>query len=104
MSFHPTNVVSRRALQTLSGLGWKPCCKALLALVASASLAAWAQPRTTPSPDQIVLPASVHAQGNQAASLREVEREWRKNRNDLPASLAYARAVFMLGLTEGDLR
>ncbi|MDO9436933.1 tetratricopeptide repeat protein [Hydrogenophaga sp.] len=69
-----------------------------------ASIAAWAQPRTTPAPDQIVLPASVHAQGNAASSLRDVEREWRKNRNDLPAALAYARAVFLLGLTEGDLR
>ena len=57
-----------------------------------------------PPPDQIVLPASVHTQGNQVDSLREVEREWRKNRNDLPAALRYARAVFLLGLTEGDLR
>lgn len=58
----------------------------------------------TPSPDRIVLPSSVHAASNQAASLRDVEREWRKNRNHLPAALAYARAVFVLGLTEGDLR
>lgn len=36
--------------------------------------------------------------------MRDVEREWRKNRNDLPAALGYARAVFLLGLTEGDLR
>ena len=57
-----------------------------------------------PAPGQIVLPASVHAQNNQASSLREVEREWRKNRNDMPAALNYARAVFLLGLTEGDLR
>ncbi len=65
---------------------------------------AWAQPRLTPAPDQIVLPAAVHAQRNQAVSLRDVEREWRKDRNNLPAALAYARAVFLLGLTEGDLR
>jgi tetratricopeptide (TPR) repeat protein len=67
-------------------------------------MGASAQERFTPQAEQIVLPASVHAQGNQADALREVERAWRQNRNNLDASLRYARAVFLLGLTEGDLR
>ena len=104
MQIHLTNVVPMDAHQVLIGFRWKPCCKALLTLVIGVSLSAWAQPRLTPKSDQIVLPASVHAQNNQASSLREVEREWRKNRNHLPAALSYARAVFLLGLTEGDLR
>lgn len=104
MAIDLTDVVPMSAHQVLIGFRWKPCCKGLLTLVMGVSLSAWAQPRLTPAPDQIVLPASVHAQNNQAGSLREVEREWRKNRNDLPASLNYARAVFLLGLTEGDLR
>lgn len=104
MTIHLTDVVPMSAHQVLIGFRWKPYCKGLLTLVMGVSLSAWAQPRLTPAPDQIVLPASVHAQNNQAGSLREVEREWRKNRNDLPAALNYARAVFLLGLTEGDLR
>jgi tetratricopeptide (TPR) repeat protein len=75
-----------------------------MALVFGASMSAWAQPRMTPPNDQIVLPNAVHARGPQEASLRDVERDWRKNRNDLPAALRYARAVFLLGLTQGDLR
>lgn len=104
MSPHLTNLVPMSAHRVLIGFRWKPCCKALAALVTAVSVSAWAQPRMTPAPDQIVLPASVHAQSNQAGALREVEREWRKNRNHLPAALNYARAVFLLGLTEGDLR
>ena len=57
-----------------------------------------------PAPDQIVLSSSVHARSNQARSLREVEREWNKDRNQQLAAFAYARAVFLLGLVEGDLR
>lgn len=104
MTIHLTDVVPMSAHQVLIGFRWKPYCKALLTLVIGVSLSAWAQPRLTPSADEVVLPASVHAQSNQAGSLREVEREWRKNRNNLPAALNYARAVFLLGLTEGDLR
>lgn len=104
MAIDLTDVVPMSAHQVLIGFRWKPCCKALLILVSGVALSAWAQPRLIPAPDSIVLPASVHAQNNQAGSLREVEREWRKNRNDLPAALNYARAVFLLGLTEGDLR
>ncbi len=104
MTLYLTDVVPKSASRVLIGFRWKPCCKALLTLVIGVSVSAWAQPRLRPAPEQIVLPASVHAQNNQAGSLRQVEREWRKDRNNLPASLAYARAVFLLGLTEGDLR
>ena len=93
--FHP---------QLLVGFKWKPYCKTLAAGLALVSTAAWSQPRTAPPPEQIVLTASVHARSNQARSLREVEREWNKDRSQQPAALAYARAVFLLGLEEGDLR
>lgn len=91
-------------LKVFTGFRWKPCCKGFLIAVATSSTGAFAQARFTPPTGQIVLSASVHAQGQQAGSLREVERAWRQNRNDLDASLRYARAVFLLGLTEGDLR
>lgn len=93
--FHP---------QVLSGFRWKPYCKTLAAALALISMEVWGQPRLAPPPEQVVLSSSVHARSNQARSLREVEREWNKDRNQQPAAFAYARAVFLLGLTEGDLR
>ncbi len=63
-----------------------------------------AQERFRPADTTVVLRASVHAQGSQEASLRSLEKAWRAQTNDLDAALAYARAVFVLGLEEGDLR
>lgn len=63
-----------------------------------------AQERFRPADTTVVLRASVHAQGSQEASLRSLDKAWRAQTNDLDAALAYARAVFILGLDEGDLR
>ncbi|MDD2545054.1 MAG: tetratricopeptide repeat protein [Burkholderiaceae bacterium] len=63
-----------------------------------------AQPRFAPAAGQIVLPSAVHAQSGQPGSLRALEQDWRRKPQDLDAALRYARAVFVLGLTEGDLR
>lgn len=65
---------------------------------------AHAQARFLPTPDQVVLPASVHALGSQSVALREAEQAWRRTPADIDKALDYARAVFVLGLTEGDLR
>jgi Tfp pilus assembly protein PilF len=63
-----------------------------------------AQERFRPAVAAVVLPSSVHAQGARNGALREIDKAWRANPKDLNASLAYARAVFTLGMTEGDLR
>jgi len=70
----------------------------LLAVCVGAS----AQPRTRPAPDAVVLAPSVHASAS--GELREAERAWRQNPADEATAVRYARAVFVLGLTEGDLR
>jgi tetratricopeptide (TPR) repeat protein len=75
----------------------------VVALAFYAALA-HAQARFLPLPDQVVLPASVHALGSQSVALREAEAAWRRAPEDLDKALDYARAVFVLGLTEGDLR
>lgn len=70
----------------------------------SSAPAAIAQARFTPPAAQIVLPSSVHTANGQRGALRDIEQAWRKAPKDLDASLRYARAVFLIGLTEGDLR
>src|SRR3990167_9797531 len=82
MKKYLSEVVPMCVLKVFTGFRWKPCCKGFLIAVATSSMGAFAQARFSPPADQIVLPASVHAQGNQADSLREVERAWRQNRND----------------------
>jgi hypothetical protein len=86
-----------RVFTNLHGFAWAGCLLALASPVA-------AQERFRPADSAVVLPASVHAQGARAGALREIDKAWRANPKDLNASLAYARAVFTLGLTEGDLR
>ena len=63
-----------------------------------------AQERFRPAEAAVVLASSVHAQGARDGSLRALDKAWRAQPKDLGASLAYARAVFMTGLSEGDLR
>ena len=63
-----------------------------------------AQERFVPSPNAVVLSASVHAASGRPQSLRGLDKAWRSQPQHLPSALAYARAVFTLGLTEGDLR
>lgn len=67
-------------------------------------LAATAQERFVPKASEVVLSASVHTSGGRASSLRALDQAWRAQPQDLPAALAYARAVFTLGFNEGDLR
>ena len=86
-----------RVFTNLHGVVWVAC---ILAMASPAT----AQERFRPADAAVVLPASVHAQGARAGSLRALDKAWRANPKDLNASLAYARAVFTLGLTEGDLR
>ncbi len=63
-----------------------------------------AQARFMPVATDVVLSSSVHAVDAGAASLRTLDQAWRRNPQDQDAALAYARAVFLIGLTEGDLR
>lgn len=65
---------------------------------------ATAQARFKPADDTVLLKTSVHAASARSASFSSTERAWRSQPQDLQASLDYARAVFTLGLTEGDLR
>lgn len=81
----------------LLGIAWG------LGVLAAASPAA-AQERFLPAASAVVLSSSVHAQGGRQAALRSLDLAWRAQPQDLNAALPYARAVFTLGLTEGDLR
>ncbi len=63
-----------------------------------------AQERFLPSAATVVLASSVHASGATAGSLRALDQAWRAQPQDLSAAVAYARAVFTLGFSEGDLR
>jgi tetratricopeptide (TPR) repeat protein len=76
----------------------------LAATWASGLLPAVAQERYTPAASAVVLAFSVHAQGGRQGELRALDQAWRAQPQNLDAALAYARAVFTLGLTEGDLR
>ena len=62
------------------------------------------QERFLPLPTDIVLSTSVHTRGGKQDSLRTLDQAWRAQPQNLDAALAYARAVFNLGLSEGDLR
>jgi hypothetical protein len=66
MKKYLSEVVPMCVFKVFTGFRWKPCCKGFLIAVAASSMGAFAQARFSPPPGQIVLPASVHAQGNQA--------------------------------------
>ncbi len=63
-----------------------------------------AQERFKPSEAAVVLSGSVHAASGRPHALRALDQAWRAQPQHLSTALAYARAVFTLGLTEGDLR
>lgn len=63
-----------------------------------------AQDRYLPPASAVVLPSSVHAQGGRQAQVRSLDQARRAQPHNLEAALAYGRAVFTLGLIEGDLR
>ena len=81
----------------------------LQGMLLGACLMSWvspavAQERFKPADSDVVAASSVHGQTGRNGSLRALDQAWRAQPKDLNASLAYARAVFTLGLTEGDLR
>lgn len=88
---------------------WNPTAVQLVRALVCGLVAFWgtvavAQERFVPKPDTVVLAASVHALGSEYGALREAEQQWRKDPKALEPSLRYARAAFLTGLTEGDLR
>ena len=74
----------------------------LIACSLTAPLAA--QERFLPAASAAVLPFSVHAHGGRLSQLRALDKAWRAQPQHLDTALAYGRAVFTLGLHEGDLR
>ena len=82
-----------------------PTCHILLiAGVVLVSGSAFAQQRFLPEASTVVLPSSVHTLMGKSGSLRTLDKAWRANPEDLQIALAYARQVFNLGSSEGDLR
>lgn len=65
---------------------------------------ALSQDRFTPSMNEVVVNESVHSVGVNNGELRQLERAWQASPNNFDASLSYARAVFVIGLQEADLR
>lgn len=81
------------------------CLAGLLCLgLLTGALPALAQARYSPDASAVVLAESVHTPGQQQGQLRQLDLAWRAQPQDLNTALAYARAVFTLGLTQGDLR
>lgn len=93
-----TSIPNQPAQRTLGLLGAVVCSLPWL------SLPALGQARFLPAPASVVLPVSVHAASGAQQSLRSLDKAWRAQPRDLSTALAYARAVFTLGLNEGDLR
>ena len=63
-----------------------------------------AQARLIPPNEQVLLAHTARNQRAGSSSWRTLEQAWKAKPGDLAAALPYARAVFMMGLTEGDLR
>ncbi|WP_143473844.1 tetratricopeptide repeat protein [Limnohabitans sp. G3-2] len=63
-----------------------------------------AQERLKPAASAVVLSTSVHAASGRPSVFRSLDKAWRAQPQHMPSALAYARAVFTLGLSEGDLR
>jgi len=63
-----------------------------------------AQERFLPASSAVVLASSVYAKEGRLSRLRQLDQTRRAQPQNLDAVLAYARAVFTLGLNEGDLR
>ena len=62
------------------------------------------QVRFLPEESSIVLNASVHDKRGQNSTFSELTKAWRSQPQNLSVALSYARAVFQIGLAEGDLR
>ena len=62
------------------------------------------QVRFSPKESSIVLSTSVHDKGAQNNTFSELTKAWRSQPQNLSVALSYARAVFQIGLAEGDLR
>ena len=60
--------------------------------------------RFSPEESSIVLSTSVHDKGAQNNTFSELTKAWRSQPQNLSVALSYARAVFQIGLAEGDLR
>jgi hypothetical protein len=67
-------------------------------------LPAQSQVRFLPEDHSIVLSASVHDKSAQNSTFSELTKAWRSQPQNLTLALSYARAVFQIGLAEGDLR
>jgi tetratricopeptide (TPR) repeat protein len=65
---------------------------------------ALSQERFIPAMNEVIVNESIHSVGVRTGELRLLERAWQASPNNLDASIAYARAVFIIGLQEADLR
>jgi hypothetical protein len=63
-----------------------------------------AQERFRPANNTVVLKTSIASQTKGNDAFKAIDTAWRKQPQDIQAATAYARAVFILGLDEGDLR
>ena len=98
----PTQLLLRA--QSLGGFSGRPA--ALFAGLLAAVLwgPAQAQTRFVPTPAQVVLPVSVYGVASGNSTLRDAERDWRRDPKDLDSAIRYARTAFQVGLNDGDLR
>jgi tetratricopeptide (TPR) repeat protein len=79
-------------------------CKTIAILTLLLAQPALSQERFIPSINEVVVNGSIHSMGVHTGELRLLERAWQASPNNLDASVSFARAVFIIGLQEADLR
>ncbi len=73
-------------------------------LISSLQSQLLAQERFVPTNNTVVLKTSIASQTKGNDAFKVIDTAWRKQPQDIQVATNYARAVFILGLDEGDLR
>jgi tetratricopeptide (TPR) repeat protein len=92
------------SMATFMGKAGPRCILSALAFSAWFGPTAVAQERFKPQPNAVVLKSSIPAQKLGNSDFNTLSAAWRAQPHHLQTATDYARAVFILGLNEGDLR
>lgn len=89
---------------TFMGKARTLCILSALCLSSGHAPLAWSQERFRPQPNAVLLKSSIPAQNLGDNEFKNISDSWRAQPHNIETATAYARAVFILGLNEGDLR
>lgn len=73
-------------------------------LICAFAVQTFAQERFRPNPSTVVLKSAIATQTKGNDTFKAIDTAWRDQPQDIQAATSYARAVFILGSNEGDLR